>query len=221
MVYVGLATVSLAVLVTTFASSASGHQSAVPLPYVNSSPTYSHTSGAHTCYNQHIGDGDSGILSQNFEKRRDALDSRGADDFTLDTKCTVTKVLVDGLFGVGNGPARSMHVTFYQDNDGSPGMVVSGQKRASYRLSRSDQTFYITLLRPVTLKPGHYWVSVKANMNSAPRGGWFWLTNNTVNGLPSQWRNARDGFGTGCTNYTTTTICFPGVDGDFSFALTS
>jgi len=114
-----------------------------------------------------------------------------------------------------------MHVTFYRDNHGTPGEVVSDQKRAPFKESRSDVTFFITPPQPVALKPGHYWVSVKANMNSSPRWGWFWLRNKRVKGLPSQWRNHADGFGTGCTTYTETTTCFGAGDGDFSFALES
>lgn len=218
-----LAAAALVVPIAALPAHASGDPSAAARGTSSSTVARSDAPTAGTCYDQHVGDGTTGIASQNFQPRLDSYDSRGADDFTLQAPCTVKQVLVDGLYGLGHATVRSMHVTFYRNDDGTPGQVISGQLRAPFRESRVDQTFFITLLRPVTLQAGHYWVSVKANMNSTLQWGWFWLTNKTVRGLPSQWRNGGDGFGTGCTTYTETTTCFaPGHgDGDFSFALKS
>jgi hypothetical protein len=218
---VGLATLSLVVLTATMAPAASGREPKVPLvsPGSASSPVRAHPAiPDDACYDQRINDNGNAVVSQNFEKENNAYDSRGADDFTLDTACTVTEVQVDGQYQ-GAGPPRSMHVTFYQDNQGTPGAVVSGQKRLSYTDETGSGSFDITLKRPVTLDPGHYWVSVKANMSFTTHGEWFWNTNNEVNGVPAQWRNALDGFGTGCTTYTAITACVPDEGADFSFAL--
>ncbi len=217
---VGLGTVSLAVLAATMAPAASGREAKVPLISTGSASSVGrphHLSIRDACYDQRINDAP-GIVSQNFEEEYNAYDSRGADDFTVDAPCTVTEVQVDGQYQ-GSGSPRSMHVTFYQDNQGTPGAVLSGQKRLAYTDETGSGSFDITLNRPVTFDPGHYWVSVKANMSYTKSGEWFWNTNNEVNGVPAQWRNAHDGFGTGCTTYTAVTVCVPGQGADFSFAL--
>ena len=65
-----------------------------------------------------------------------------------------------------------------------------------------------------------YWVSVQANMSFGTEGQWGWLTNNTVQGASSVWRQPGNGAGTGCTTYTTTTTCLAaGEGGDFTFAV--
>ena len=210
------------VLATVLTSLASAHSTLLSPTHriPASSEVHLRPAAGTSCYQQLANDNGQAVLSQKFERKYSYYDDRGADDFTLDSTCTVTHVLVDGVYALGPGPARSVHVTFYQDDQGTPGHVISGQDRLSYSDPAGTGSFDITLDSPVVLAPGHYWVSVKANQRFDTRGAWYWSTNNAIAGLPSQWRNVRDGFGTGCIVYTRTTYCvLNGEGGDFAFAL--
>lgn len=174
------------------------------------------------CYKQLANDNGVGIVSQNFEAADDIYDARAADDFTLKRHCKVNKVTVNGSYSLGAGPAESVHVTFYRDNGGRVGGIISTQDNLTYRDASELGNFTVTLAGPANLKPGTYWVSVKANMHFALGGQWGWNTNNHARGERSKWANPNDGFGTGCVVYTDTVRCIPSGEGpDFSFALLS
>lgn len=195
----------------------------------------SQSTGAHvtaivdkTC-SQRDDDNGTAIPSTNSAPDPNGTNSQGADDFTVHKKKCITgqgaatqavsllTITADGTYFSGSGPADSYNVTYYKNAGGTPGSIVKACSNASYTDSTGLGTPIIVC--PIKLKPGSYWVSVQANMNFTS-GGWAWNTNNTVRGYASQWENPSDGYGTGCTTYTTTTTCFSaGEGGDFSFAL--
>jgi len=176
---------------------------------------------ASTCVKQNDNDNGVGIISQNFETDFDAYDSRGADDFTLEHRCTIREVDVNGAYFTGIGPADSLQVVFYLDDGTSPGRRIDNQNNLAYRDRGGLGNFKIPLPESVTLRPGTYWVAVRANMEFRYGGEWGWNTNNTARGDVAQWRNVGDGFDTGCTTWGEVTACLDdgGEGPDFSFAL--
>lgn len=179
-----------------------------------------HGGGTGTCFSN-LGDvSQVGIVSQNFGPDKSTLDSQGADDFTLRTKCRVSTVGIDSM--VFDGVATSFTVTFYKDKHGLPGKVVaaatSDQVGGCPPQAACDTA--ITLPSAVTLKKGVGWVSVQANLDFG-EGNFVWLTGLSQRGQPAVWENPGDGWGTGCTTWASLQSCWgsqsPGPD--FEFAL--
>jgi hypothetical protein len=220
-----LTALALAVaVVASFGTGAGARPSAKPSAVGHAKVGASPAHIAGTIYGQRDNDNGVGIVSQNFTDAGGALDiydNQGADNFKIQNKGIVKKVIVDGIYFNGPGPAESIHVTFYKNAGTSTGSVVKDVPAASYTDSTGTGTFTVSIPK-TTLKAGKYWVSVYVNMafNSGATGEWGWLTNNTVRGAPSVWQNPGNGFSTGCTTYQVTTTCIPsGEGGDFSFAL--
>jgi hypothetical protein len=170
-------------------------------------------------YSQNDDDNGIGIVSQNFEAAFDAFDSQAADDFVVpDTghPWQITGATVTGVYFNGSGPAGSETVTFYKDGNGVPGEVVNTQTVVG---ADSGGSFTIPLAK-FALPQGHYWISLQANMDFNSGGEWAWETRNGQNGTAAAWQNPADGFGTGCTAWTTMVTCIPSGEGpDLMFAL--
>ena len=216
---VGVTAIALAVA-ATFTPGVSARSPDVGLTHKSSTASPAHSGNARAlpaCHRQGANDSANGVASQNFEAANDVYDSRGADDFRLNTSCTTTIVKVNGQ---GSGAATSMHVTFYRGKAGHPGLVISNQDNLAYADPSGTGNFTIPLPSSVTFAADkRYWVSVQANMDLAS-GQWFWNTNTVAKGLNAQWRNPNNGFGTGCVTYTDLLTCVPSAGGpDFSFAL--
>src|SRR6185312_2531821 len=117
----------------------------------------------------------------------------------------------------GAGLARDENVTFYKNKKGLPGAV----KKDFANLAGVDNgtgSFKIKGAK-VKLAAGTYWVSVQANLDFGVGGEWGWENQTTVVGKPAAWVNPGDGFGTGCTVYTTETTCIPDGQGDHMFTI--
>lgn len=170
------------------------------------------------CYWQLDDDTGKGAVSQNFEAVYDDFDSRGADDFFLQSACTVRRIDVIGEYVNGSGPADSANVTFYRNFSGAPGGVISNQDGLQF-LEDGHGGFRISLLTGVGLAPGRYFVSVQMNLDYNDGGEWLWHTNRFKHGYLAYWRNKGDGFGTRCVQYTRMTDCLGRSYRDFSFAL--
>jgi hypothetical protein len=168
-------------------------------------------------YDQSSNDSGIGIVSQNFESSFDIYDAAAADDFTVPkgSKWKVTEVDAFGVYFNGSGPARDENVTFYHDDHGSVGAEI-----ASYTVAGTDSFGSFTIpIHKTKLKKGTYWVSVQANLDFSAGGEWGWENQTTVEGNAAQWENPGDGFGTGCTSWTTETTCIPDGQGDHMFTL--
>jgi len=169
-------------------------------------------------YDQSNNDSGIGIVSQNFESSFDIYDAMAADDFTVPkgSKWKVTELDAFGVYFNGSGPARDENVTFYKDAGGLPGTPVK-----SYTAAGTDSfgSFTIPIKKPAKLKAGTYWVSVQANLDFSAGGEWGWENQSTVEGTAAVWQNPGDGFGTGCTTWTTETTCIPDGQGDHMFTI--
>lgn len=182
-------------------------------------PLLPHPGGAITLYDQTGNDSGVGFVSQNFETEFDIYDDEAADDFIVpkNARWKITEVDVSGTYFGGSGPSNSQNVVFYTDRKGLPDKPI-----AAFNEMIGEDTFgsfVIDLGRGVSLKPGHYWVSVQSNQNFNSQGEWGWETSNGGVHKPSVWRNPGDGFETGCTEWTRQTDCFDFIPGDQLFAL--
>ena len=205
-----------AVLALTGAASAAGHIAPSGHGVVKAFPRGAVDRAAHVLYDQHGTDSGIGIVSQNFESSFDAYDAQAADDFTVSGgKWKVSEVDVNGVYFNGSGPARDETVTFYKDKNGHPGKTVSSQTAAG---SDSFGSFNIKLGSSVKLKPGHYWVSVVANLDFGAGGEWGWENQTTTVGDPAQWQNSGGGFGV-CSTWGDENSCIPDGQGDHMFTI--
>lgn len=171
-------------------------------------------------YDQLDNDAGKAVGSQNYEPSFDAYDNRAADDFTVPVGMgwTVGTVNVTGAYSSGDGPARSMHVTFYKDKGGKPGAVVADYPE----VTGGDDgfgSFKLKLPTPAELKPGSYWVSVQANMGMFAGGQWAWRQRSVVNGTAAKWRNPGDGSMTGCIRWKGLDPCLDVGKTDLMFSL--
>ena len=177
-----------------------------------------HLDGKGICFTNLDSSPQVGVVSQNFGTGMSALDSQGADDFTLPKRCRVSTVGIDGM--VYNGVADSFNVTFYKDRHGLPGRVVSTATSDEFGPCppRVVCDTAISLPSPVTLKRGGGWVSVQVNLDFG-EGEFVWVTGQTQIGEPAVWQNPGDGWGTGCTTWANLQSCWgelkPGPDFEF------
>jgi hypothetical protein len=216
-----LSTAAVVALTAPLAQAANAHDT-------RSSPTSnlpafslvdSRPASVSTCARQ-LDTDDMSISSQNFEPKYDALDARGADDFTVTHRCTVSQVHVRGNYHSGAGPAASVNVTFFVARpNGGVGAVYRRRHEQPYADPSGVGKFYVLLSAPVTFRPGTYWVSVQANMDEDTAGEWSWQTTNKLIGHPAMWQNPGDGFQTGCVKFTNAVKCFSVLALSFSFAL--
>lgn len=178
--------------------------------------------GQTLLYDQTDADNPQAIVAQNFESSFDAYDCEAADDFTVPQGETwkIVEVHVEGTFFDGTGPANSFNVAFHREQGGKVGEVVRKCRNASFRPGSQFDVGAEYITCKVKLTQGSYFVAVQANMNFRDGSEWGWITNNTVRGSASMWRNRGGGFGVDCLRFKPTTFCIPnGEGGDYSFAL--
>lgn len=145
-----------------------------------------------------------------------SYDDEAADDFSVPTNTTWTITEVDATFFWDSGgavPATRINVnptasyaspqdwvvTIYNSGaDGLPGTAVATQKVASAGYGGA-----MTLVTPVKLAAGHWWLSVRAETPYLTNGTWYWgLSNGGLGGTLAQWRNPGGGY-TSCTTWCT------------------
>ena len=182
------------------------------------------------------------IISQNFESGFDQYDSQAADDFAVTKNCKgqakataksimVSNVTAFGIYFNGSGPVDSFNVTFYANRHSAPGRVVKQCDSQPYTsnaqggfqidLAKIDNPKATCVKKDLKLQPKTvYWVSVQANMDFSAGGEWGWNTVTSGTGTPAMWENPGDGFGSGCTTYTTLTACIAnGEGGNLAFQI--
>lgn len=164
-------------------------------------------------YDQTSNDSGSGTFSQNIG---DGQSSAAADDFTVpaETRWTVQEVDVLGKYFNGYGPADSVEVVFYKAKGHKPGKLIAQAEVVP--ASDNNGSFTLQLAQPVKLKPGHYWLSVVANMDFVGGAGeWQWENQTTTEGDPAVWQ----GPGGKCTTWKVQSKCFGSAVGDQMFTL--
>lgn len=158
-------------------------------------------------WDQSDNESDSDIVSQDFiDVIFDTFDSRAADDFLVPDGFlwSIDTVKVFGTFdGLELDTIQSLDVVFYRDESGFPGAIVSTCNYLNIQpVDISDPSFLINLPTTCILRPGTYWMSVRANMLFSRNGQWFWNERTTQTLNPFVWENPGNGFGTGCTSYS-------------------
>lgn len=155
-------------------------------------------SGTRTCYAQLDHDAFASIISQNFEPALDMYDSQAADDFVLTKPCRRPVLFIGGSYGEGQGSADSFNVTIYLAGKHGPGKVVRQLEALPFTEPCGQGRGCTQIVLTKKLQPGHWWLSVQANLDFSQTGEqWSWGTNETVRRSGAMWKNADDGFGTG------------------------
>ena len=216
---IGLAAACLAVTAPSAAGARSAHPSATNQESTTAGLGQA-TAAAASCADQLSQDDGISNVSQNFEAQFDQYDSRAADDFRLTETCTIQEVDVIGTFFNGIGPAASVDIRFYVDDAGTPGARRAHRPHQDYTAAQFTGNLKVVLSSPVRLRAGTYWISVRANMDFDSAGEWGWNTRAPGNGAVAKWKNAGDGFNTGCRTYQDLPTCYPADQGpDLAFAL--
>ena len=153
--------------------------------------------------------------SQDFEAANNAFDNQTADDFIVPAGATwnVNQVDAQGLYFNGPGPAASFNVYFYSSVVSGtyfiPGAAVYTATGQSY--INTAGVFAITLTAPAALPGGgagtRYFVSVQARQDFTPAGQWGWTNRTVLSNSGATWRNPGGGFGPGCVNWDSRTVC--------------
>jgi hypothetical protein len=137
------------------------------------------------------------VSSQNFESAYDAYESVGAQSCSLDSaRARIRGIVVIGTYYDGLGPADSMSITFYGDEAGIPGAVLTSQTVSGTAVS--NQGAFDLPLAPFTIRRAEhrtFWFSVQANMSFERSGQWGWWATPIAHGVPDQWENPGGGFG--------------------------
>jgi len=137
-------------------------------------PARAHPTGApapnapdFVLWNQTDGGSGARVVSQDFEPAQDAFDCEGVDDFVVPsgTAWGLQTVVVQGTYTGGSGPPSSVDLVVYSDSAGLPDVPVCSYPTQSPDISVADFTFHLPF--PCMLQPGHYWMSVQANLDSA------------------------------------------------------
>ncbi len=162
------------------------------------------------------------------ENRLDAggtpFNSEGADDFVVPAQKTW---LVEGIDVVGayygdnvpQGPAQSVNVFVYGDQNGRPGSLLCNQRQLRPRSGLDTGSFEVNLSGSCRLAAGRYWIAVQANQNRTTAGQWGWLERTVQKERASVWRNPGNGYNTGCSDWTRRSTCGAGDEPDFVFRL--
>ncbi len=182
-------------------------------------------------YAQELNNGGYVVVSQNFEPSLSVYDSQLADDFVVpeaDGSWKVNTVSVTGrYFEEGQGPATSVNVKFYKNNNGVPGLLIKNFSSLSYQstdLSGDYKLWTIDLPTEAIFLPGTYWISVQANLNYSPGDHvWGWNFIDAQKNFKRVWRNPLNGWNRGCTTWTSDCPVFVfnehTYDGDAMFTL--
>jgi hypothetical protein len=145
--------------------------------------------------------GTNNITSQNFEAMYDSFDNQAADDFIIYAgPLTISSIEVLGVYYNGSGPAISVNVWFYNDNNGLPGTTADSAMNIVPSGGLSTGSFIIPFQPYITLPGGIFWLSVQCNMDLSAGGQWGW-TEQLPNFNHSAWRNPLGGFLTQCLNW--------------------
>ncbi len=166
--------------------------------------------GPTVLFNQASGCFGSTAISQFFTDI--GIGVEAADDFVVPPGETwsIETVSARGIYVNNGGPASSVNVTFYNDG-ASPGTVACSRPAQNPTSGLANGDFMIDLSSPCNLGPGTYWFTAQARMDLDPgpnQQQWNWAPNGfSSNGDPYEWQDTTDAFGTGCTSWTTHSLC--------------
>ncbi|MEJ2086587.1 MAG: choice-of-anchor R domain-containing protein [Acidobacteriota bacterium] len=150
-----------------------------------------------------------------------------ADDFVVPggQSWALDRVAVFGALAEVVMPSNATYdVTIYNDSGGVPGTAVcshTGLTSNTVTVAPGVEAgFQVDLPSVCNLGAGTYWLEIQAVVPSTS-AAFFWESSTTANGNPDVWRDPNNIFGTGCTDWTTHTLCGPfgGPDPDLCLAL--
>lgn len=148
--------------------------------------------------------------------------TEAADDFVIAGRTAWLLQGVDVLgayYGQGTlGPAQSVNVHVYLDQNGLPGTLQCSQRNLRPRSGLNNGAFEVDLPVACRLSAGRYWIAVQANQNFSTSGQWGWGERVAVREGASVWRNPANGYQTGCDGWDRRADCGVGA-GDFLFRL--
>ncbi len=186
--------------------------------------------GSNVLYDQTAGFAGDGInvlqfSSSSIYSSMVSYNSQGADDFVVGGDgWSVTGFNFITWNWYGGDPAdnnEAVDVYVYPDNGGLPGAspvctsVGSTNNPSVYDVYTSLAN--VTLNTPCDLAPGTYWVAASFENATNPfNWPYAWGLTPSTDGAPGVWRNPGDGFGSGCTEWSTLADC--GITGDYGYA---
>jgi hypothetical protein len=171
-------------------------------------------------YTQIDNDASGGGVSQEFEALFATFDCDSADDFVIPDgqAWVINSVTMNGQYTLGAGPASGANLTILADNAGLPGTAVCTY--AAQTPSDTGGTFTFTLPTSCTLNAGTYWLDVQAQLNFLPGNAeWKAETRTVQSNAAALWRDPGDGFGTGCTDWSSLQTCLGAPGPDLMFSL--
>ena len=195
-----LVLVAVACLMAVSASA----QTPSPQAGVGGSADFGLPEGPILLYDQTDAAGGNGAPDQDFEASFDAYDAEGADDFDVDWPdgWNIDQVNTTGTTGTPGGALVDVNV--YSDNGGT---LLGGTNICAYDdvPPTLDNAGSLTVDLPATCfaPNGLHWVAIQVNQNFGAFGQHFWSNRATQNNAPSLFRNPGNGFGTGCTDWST------------------
>jgi hypothetical protein len=183
---------------------------------------YGQTVTEDTLYNQALTPSGNLQTSSHFFENgvQTTYSCMGADDFVTTQQWKITKVFVLGGFYNGSQNPQTFHTVFYAD-DNTSGDYPGTELYNSYNTVEDNGSggFTIPIEDEIILPPGHYWISVYANVASG-YATWGWKPSAGAYNYEADWKNPGDGFGTGYTDWTPITTVFQGTtETEYSFAL--
>jgi len=121
-----------------------------------------------------------------------------AENFVLNSTVNVTRITIWGVY-IGTGTPTPLTdkftVIFHTDSAGLPGVPISTQNNVPVISQatgltfggRAEYIFYLTLMTPVTLTPGTYWVEIYNDTTADADNIFAWETGaqDITNGIPN------------------------------------
>ena len=110
-----------------------------------------------------------------------------AENFVLNSTVNVTRITIWGVY-IGTGTPTPLTdnftVIFHADSSGLPGIPISTQNNVPVISQatgvtfggRAEYIFYLTLVTPVTLTPGTYWVEIYNDTTADTNNIFAWET---------------------------------------------
>jgi hypothetical protein len=173
-------------------------------------------------------------------------DSQGqaADDFVVPSgqiwavdRVEVAGIYFDTYFDNSEHGAQSVNVEIYDDAGSLPGAPISAQRNLTFTLLPSDSAeaqvvatpatpdtnfdrtrgSFVIPIDQITMEPGAYWLSVRANMPESDQLGhlprWVWVARQVTANHLAAFRSDR-GLGS-CTSWGYIASCSINPDGDY------
>ncbi len=109
-----------------------------------------------------------------------------------------------GSYNAGGGPVSSMEYKAFNDGGGFPGAQICSGSGTVWTDVDGDVVWLLPdscMVVPASV-PATFWVAVAARMDFAAAGQWYVSTESVTTGNVAKWFNPGDGFGMGCTSWS-------------------